>query len=387
MWSRFTGSSKFSGRLAKAVLVAVVALAFLVPVYGSELEDLQRQQEQVNRRIKEYQGQIRRFDAQARSISEELRVLEEEIRASEAEIDRLGSEMARVQGELKVVEQELGQAEAELNQRTQAFHRRLKIMYQEGTVNYLEVLLDATSITDFLVRFGLVEKIAEQDMAMLEELKIRRAQVEGLRNTLKTKADNLAALKKSVEDEKTRLDAQREEQERALNAIRTQRDLLAKALAEEEEASRQLAQRIRELQRVSRGGPYTGGRFGWPVPASARVTSDYGMRLHPLLNERRMHTGVDIGAPEGSSVVAVADGTVIFAGWFGAYGNTIVIDHGGGVASMYAHLSSISVSEGQKVDRGDNIGRVGDTGWSTGPHLHFEVRVNGDPVNPWGYLR
>ncbi|MBC7344684.1 MAG: hypothetical protein H5U03_04560, partial [Clostridia bacterium] len=229
MWSRFTGSSKFSGRLAKAVLVAVVALAFLVPVYGSELEDLQRQQEQVNRRIKEYQGQIRRFDAQARSISEELRVLEEEIRASEAEIDRLGSEMARLQGELKVVEQELGQAEAELNQRTQAFHRRLKIMYQEGTVNYLEVLLDATSITDFLVRFGLVEKIAEQDMAMLEELKIRRAQVEGLRNTLKTKADNLAALKKSVEDEKTRLDAQREEQERALNAIRTRRDLLAKA--------------------------------------------------------------------------------------------------------------------------------------------------------------
>ena len=134
-------------------------------------------------------------------------------------------------------------------------------------------------------------------------------------------------------------------------------------------------------------GPYSGGTMGWPVPGHTRISSPYGYRIHPVFKTRKLHTGIDIPAPSGTTVAAASDGTVIYSGTLGGYGKTIMIDHGGGVVTLYGHNSSLTVSEGTTVKRGNTIAKVGSTGISTGPHCHFEVRKNGGYVDPMPYLR
>jgi len=141
------------------------------------------------------------------------------------------------------------------------------------------------------------------------------------------------------------------------------------------------------IRRMQSGGAYIGtGTFTWPAPGYTRITSEYGMRYHPILKQNKLHTGMDIGAPQGAKVVAADDGKVITVTYNSAYGNMIIIDHGGGISTLYAHLSRFATTQGAMVKKGQTIGYVGSTGWSTGPHLHFEVRKNGTPVNPKSYL-
>ena len=150
-----------------------------------------------------------------------------------------------------------------------------------------------------------------------------------------------------------------------------------------ERESKLIAEEIRRLQ--SQGGQRP-SRLLWPTPGQTRITSNYGSRIHPITRLQSFHTGLDIAAPQGHNLVATANGRVIFAGWRGAYGNTIILDHGGGMATLYAHLSSISVRVGDNVRANQTIGRIGSTGWSTGPHLHIEVLLNGNHTNPRPYL-
>ena len=170
-------------------------------------------------------------------------------------------------------------------------------------------------------------------------------------------------------------------------SLESEKAVIEKGLAELEQASNEIAAKIRAS--TARTGGYSGnpsGRFLWPTPGYSKITSDYGMRVHPILGTKKLHTGIDIGAPSGTRILSGDAGVVIHAGWLGAYGNAVVVDHGGGLSTLYGHMSSIAVREGQQVTAGQKLGGVGSTGLSTGPHLHFEVRVNGNPVSPWGYL-
>jgi len=159
-----------------------------------------------------------------------------------------------------------------------------------------------------------------------------------------------------------------------------------KALDEMEEAQRKLNKMIAELQAKQKKGYMGTATFAWPTPGYTRITSPYGWRIHPIYKTRRMHTGIDIGAPAGSNIVAATHGEVIYADWLGGYGKTVVLDHGGGISTMYAHTSVILVEVGQKVRKGQVIAKVGSTGVSTGPHLHFEVKINGNHTDPWKYF-
>ncbi|GAW93173.1 murein hydrolase activator EnvC family protein [Calderihabitans maritimus] len=379
-------------RKYRLVLGLLTVLAFLgtllIPVYGSELDRLKEQQRKINREIEEQKNIIEQKNRQIESLSEQVERLENDILLLTRELNDLRGQLIVAQKKVEQAEKELEEAEKKLAQLTDTLAARIKGIYMNGSVNYLEVLMQSTSITDFLIRYDFMQKIVEQDIQLIRQVETERKKIEARKADLEVKRDEIALLKKETEDKKRKLEGRKKEQERILTAIRTEKEAALRALEEKEKASKLIAAKIREIQaRLKRQRAGRGGRFTWPTPGYTRITSDYGWRIHPILKTRRFHTGVDIAAPYGSPVVAVEDGIVIYAGWFGAYGNTVILDHGGGISTMYPHLSSYLVREGQEVRRGQTVGRIGSTGLSTGPHLHFEVRINGDPVNPWPYLR
>lgn len=399
-----------------AVLLAILVFGnVLLPMYGSELDDLRRQQQEASRRIQIQKKVIAEKTREAKSLSQQLQELDNSIAQTEDKLAAIQQQVVDAEDKLAIIRQQLAQAEAEvreaegqlaqaqreLEERTQIFIDRLRAIYQNGSVSYLEVLLQSTSITDFLVRQGLLQKIAEQDMKLLHEIKARRQDIEKRKADLEQKRDQIARLEAENSRLLASLENQKKESSRVLASLDSQKkmkqDLLAqalaskeaaeRALAEEEEASRQLAAKIKELEARLAKEPFVGGQFAWPLPGYSRITSDFGWRIHPILGDRRFHDGIDIAAPRGAQVIAAADGTVILAGWYGGYGNAVVISHGGNITTLYGHLSQIAVSEGQRVTKGQEIGRVGTTGLSTGYHLHFGIRKNGEPINPWSYLR
>ncbi|HAA90165.1 MAG: M23B-like peptidase [Thermoanaerobacterales bacterium 50_218] len=366
------------------LLGAVFTLGIILPGWASQLDEYKKELEKVNKMIELRKKQIAETKEKQKTVLQELEELEQDIDQTEQELQRLNSELAQVEKEITVTTKELQKAEADLEERTQILHQRLRDIYTEGRVSYLEVLLQATSVTDFLTRLDMMQKIAEQDIKLMEELAAKRDQIAEKKKRLEEKKQQLAVLRERTSLRKKYLAARTSERKELLNRLETEKEAYERALDELEATSRRLTQIIQQLQ--SKSGRQGTGRFIWPVPGYSRITSNYGMRYHPILHQYRMHTGIDIAAPTGAPVVASDGGTVIYTGWLGGYGKVVVIDHGGGYSTLYAHLSSISVQNGQQVKQGQTIGRIGSTGWSTGPHLHFEVRVNGNPQNPNNYL-
>ncbi len=308
---------------------------------------------------------------------------------------------------------QLGAAEATLARHDEALKRRLVDAYERGDLGYIDVLFSATSFNDFVERWEDIryliaanEKTVRERRQAQEAVTSARHDLElqefGLRDDERRERQTkfqLAALaaertqlvaaaeaqRRSVANEVVLLEDLTATQEAALeNLIRErQREEAARRAAEEEQRRRaaQLAGREAPPE-TSAGAPAT---FSWP--ASGPITSPFGMRSDPLGHGFRMHSGIDIGAPMGSTITAAASGRIIFAGWYGGYGNAIIIDHGGQTSTLYGHCSQLFVADGQDVERGQAIAAVGSTGESTGPHLHFEIRVNGIPVEPTSRLR
>ncbi|MCR4420442.1 MAG: peptidoglycan DD-metalloendopeptidase family protein [Clostridia bacterium] len=400
------------------ILMAVLGILVLLTTatgWAGELDELKERQEEVSRQIEQYRRYIAEKQSEIKDLNRQLAELDRKIEQAEDKLAELEQALATAEVELQQAEQALEQAEADLaraekelaeaqaayEERVEIFMDRLRSMYKQGSLDYLEVLLGSASFTDFLVRFDLVQKIAEYDAELVRDLEARCRDLEARKADLEVRRQDIAARKADLEARKARiasLKGQTETQKQTLEghqkekaALRAQAEeekrRAERALAAEEEASRKLAAKIRELEGQRGKTPFVGGRFAWPVPGYYSVSSDYGWRIHPILGGRRFHSGIDIPAPTGTRVVAAAEGEVIFSGWYGGYGNAVVISHGGNVTTTYGHLSRISVGEGQQVKQGQEVGRVGNTGLSTGPHLHFDVREGGEPVSPWSYLR
>jgi len=376
-------------RIIAIFIVVLFVTVTLSTVSADELDDLRREQEAIQKEMQQEKESLKSAEQQFTSLSEQVKYLEDQLSKVERELATLNKNVKDAEGLVILAEEELIQVENELQEKVDSFKERLKQIYQKGDVNFFEVLTESSSITDFLVRFELLKKIAEKDMELVEEIDRQRIIAEEKKEELEKKRDYVVLLKKQSEAKLAQLEAQKKEQQSFLAQVRQEKSVIERALAELEGDSEKLASRIRAIQVSRSGSGLTGpnGKFNWPTPGYTRVTSDYGMRIHPVLKTRRMHTGVDIGAPNGSSAVAGELGEVIYAGWFGGYGWTVVVDHGGDISSMYPHLSKITVNEGDIVARGQEVGKIGTSGLSTGPHIHFEVRENGDPVNPWSYLR
>lgn len=378
-------------RKKKRFLALSLALALLVgvifPVYADPVDEHQQKLNEVNRQINQQKDNINRARQQEKSIMGQISGLDQNINNIESEINLAGERVARLEKDIAKKEKEIKDNEEELAKQSDILSKRLVFIYETGgEVSYLEVLLAATDIKDFLTRYDLLSSIVEQDVDLIKSINKEKRKLDLQKSDLEVKKRELLSMQNELKAKKEQLDSQKTEKQKLLGSVREEKEAYEKALNELEESSRQLEALIRSYQSGNQGTQAGTGSLTWPAPGYSSITSPYGMRYHPILKTRKLHTGMDIGAPMGATIVAADSGTVIFAGWMTGYGQVIIIDHGNGLSTLYAHQSSFLVSEGATVSKGQPIGKVGSTGWSTGPHLHFEVRINGTPTDPRAYV-
>jgi murein DD-endopeptidase MepM/ murein hydrolase activator NlpD len=370
--------------LVNIILICSLTFNIVLPASSSELDTFYRQQEQIDKKIKETESKIKQKEQEKQKTLSELQSLNRSMEKTTDEIETLENKLVIAEKYIANTQKDINLKEEELSERTKILENRLRQIYQQGDVNFLEVLFQSTSLTDFLTRFELLKRIANNDTNLLAALEAERIVLEKQKTDLENKKQELLVLKNSREKKRQQLQIASARRQDLVKKIESQKEAYERMLDELEEQSKQIASEIRRLQSLGGVRP---GWLQWPTPGYYRITSPYGWRFHPILKSRRFHTGVDIAAPYGSNAIAAANGKVIYTGWRGGYGHTIIVDHGGGMATMYPHLSKYLVKVGDYVKRNEPVGKIGTSGWSTGPHIHFEVRINGDHVNPMPYLR
>ena len=378
-------------RLQSGVAVCLSLLLLITvifPVYADNIQEQQRKLQDVNRQIDQQRSSVNQARQKEKTVVGQISSLDKDINKTEGEIKYIDDRITYLEHNIDEIQEEIKASEATLAEQSDILGKRLVFIYEKGgDVSYLEVLLAATDIKDFLTRYDLLNIIVEQDVDLIKSINKEKKELSLKKCDLEIKQQELANIQTDQIGQKEILDSQKGEKEKLLGSVRQERKKLEQALNELEQESRQLEAIIRQYESGNTSSQAGTGTFTWPTPGCAKVTSEYGMRLHPTLGERRLHTGMDIAAPMGATIVAADSGTVIFSGWMSGYGQVIIINHNNGLSTLYAHQSSFLVSKGVNVSKGQAIGKVGSTGWSTGPHLHFEVRVNGTPTNPRAYVK
>jgi murein DD-endopeptidase MepM/ murein hydrolase activator NlpD len=371
-------------KVLSITMIFVLVFSWAFTVAAGQLEEAQQRKSKIDSEInsltqqkKEAQEEKRRLEAD----KENLWITQTE---ENKQYQQMLEELNCIEEELKKIENCIQEAEEELQEKTEQVRTRLRVMYESSNSSLLHTLISSNSVTDFFEKLELISLIAKKDKEMVEDLKAAKIDVEYKRQL---RAEEAEGLKGKATQKRERLDtltASRAEIEDRLQERQADLKKLARLEDQLLEESRKAAKEIEKLQSKN---PYTGGTMVWPAPGNTSVGSKYGMRLHPILRVNRMHSGIDIDASSGDDIVAANDGKVILSGTTSGYGKRIVIDHGGGISTLYAHCSKLLVSVGDNVKAGQLIAKVGSTGLSTGPHLHFEVRENGNTVNPLkGYL-
>ncbi|MGP6158580.1 MAG: murein hydrolase activator EnvC family protein [Vulcanimicrobiaceae bacterium] len=404
-----------------AALCAAAALLFITPLgarevvasIGDKIQSKQAEVQATQQRLQQKRGQLHFQEVRAQDLQRQLEETNRGITGVTASLETLSAQVRWNQRRLAWNKVQLDAAQQTLERHNDALRRRLVDAYERGDLGYLNVLFSATSFGDFVERWDDIRylivtnektirarKSAEDTVAAAQRgLQAQQAAFDGSIGRQQQAKFQLAALASQRQQLLAAADAQRRSvagevavleelsaaQEAALEDLIRERQRIEAERRAAESAARRRAARLAGQEipaETPQGAP---GSFSWPV--SGPITSPFGMRADPLGRGFRMHEGIDIAAPMGTTIAAAAGGRIIFAGWYGGYGNAIIIDHGGQTSTLYGHCSQIFVAEGQDVQRGQAIGAVGSTGNSTGPHVHFEVRVNGVPVDPTARLR
>lgn len=362
------------------------------------LEKALEKAKQTINELKESKGDVQ---AKVNDLNAQLMNISSRITALENQLAQKNQELTEKKDQIEETKDQLENAKKQEEQQYADMKVRIQFMYENAQESYFEALFSSESFSDFLNSAEYIMQIQEYDRKKLGEYQETVAYIDGVEEQLEEDYAILEEMKKEVEQEKTSVEQekasvatlmkQRETElagiEGNIDSAQNDADYYAAEIQAQEEIIAEI-KRI-EAEKAAAGkqdNPYTGGVFTWPCPSSTRVTSDYGTRVSPMGGASSNHKGIDIGASGGAAIVAAADGTVTTAAYSSAAGNYVMIDHGGGLYTVYMHASALLVSPGQTVSAGQTIAQVGSTGISTGNHLHFGVSLNGSYVSPWSYL-
>jgi murein DD-endopeptidase MepM/ murein hydrolase activator NlpD len=346
--------------------------------------ELQAKLARVNKQIQQARAEIRQIRRRERAVTADLLATEQQLDTTRKRLHQVRARLSAVRTQQRKTAARLVELERRLQQRQRLLARRVRVAYQQGNASTVRVLVGSRDVHDLISRSYVLGRIARADSRLVLAIQQDKEEVALAKAQLDRQAQQIAQLEAELAQQTSLLQQQTTTKREILQDIARDRQLKEQALDEWEEESRQIAAMLRAMEQTPRGQARLARPFrgGFIRPVDGPIVSGFGMRFHPILKVNRMHHGVDIAAPYGTPIKAAADGEVIFAGYRRGYGNTVIIDHGGGVATLYAHCSALAVGEGATVKRGQVIGYVGATGLATGPHLHFEVRRNGEPVNP-----
>ena len=380
----------------------------------SNLSEAQQEKKTLENDLQKAKELIDSLKGSKEDIQSEVEKLDKQLNEISGKVKELESQLSKKRQEIANTESALNKAKEQEKKQYRNMKKRIQFMYENGQTSYVEMLLSADSFTDFLNAVEYITQISQYDRKMLKEYQNMQVTIADTQKTLETDYASLQSLQAKVQEEKQAVAALESAKKGELNdvaddltdaqtvakayeaEIQAQNEVIAQIQAAqkraaEQQAAQQQAQAAEENQNTAQnttpsGNGQSTGSMMWPCPSSKRVTSDYGPRTSPTNGASSNHKGIDIGATYGADIVAADGGTVLVATYSSSGGNYVIIDHGGGLCTVYMHASSLTVSAGQTVSKGQVIAKVGSTGISTGNHLHFGVTLNGVYVSPWGYV-
>lgn len=362
---------------------------------STSLSEAKKEKKELEEQLKDAKELINDLKESKGNIEEKVAELNTQLMNISSKITSLETQLTEKSNEILNARTELEDAKAAASKQYEDMKIRIQYMYENSQENYAEMLLSSGSVSEFLNAAEYIAQIQKYDRQKLSDYEMVVEEITQMEAQLEKDYADLAAMKETVEEEKQYVASLMRQRETELaniaeNISNAQSD--AEYFEAEIKAQEELIAEIQriEAEKAASGvvdNPYTGGAFTWPCPSSTRITSEYGPRTSPTGGASSNHKGIDIGAAYGAAIVAAADGVVKSATYSSTAGNYVMIDHGGGLYTVYMHCSSLSVSVGQSVSAGETIAGVGSTGISTGNHLHFGVSLNGSYVSPWSYLK
>jgi len=375
-------------RICAIICAVVVALAFLASTILPVLAVTQQQLNEAKQKTENAKKDAAAAEEKKKAALAEYNAIDKQINDIETEIDIIENQIEQTKADIVLKEEELKKAEEEYLEYEELFLTRARVMYENSDIKYLEILFGADDFSDFLSKLEMISQLMEYDKGILAKLEETKKKIADAKTELEGILVRQEENAKNLEVRKSSLDETLKQKQTLVNAAEADLEKY-KAIFEAAEAAEQalIKENARALSYASNPVKYTGGKFAWPVPGSHRITSPYGYRIHPVYKSRKFHSGIDVGAGYGLDIIAGGDGIVTLATTNGGYGKCIIINHGSGFATLYGHCSTLLVAQGDKVTKGQTIAKVGSTGVSTGPHLHFEVRVNGATTDPLQYLK
>ncbi len=372
-------------------IISIVLLITMLSssVFAATKTELESQLGETKKGLTSAQEDLKDIQKDKKVTLSDIDSLDKQIGNTETQIENLEREISGLETEIVVAEENIKYSEEQYEKKDNLRLERLVEYYKCGTLSFWDTLFAAEDLTDFFYRYRLMEKITEYDEGLLTELENDKIEIQNQKTQLESNKVVCEQKRELAEEQKKNLDETKEIRVTYLSKLEKEEDLLSESIDELKKKADDLTAQIKKLTTTTSNTKYTGGTMTWPLPGYYYISSPFGNRMHPTLHVYKMHTGVDIagGGCNGKNVVAAADGKVIHSGWISGYGYCVMIDHGGGIVTLYAHSQKLLVKVGDQVKKGQKIMLVGMTGYATGPHVHFEVRVNGKYVDPLnGYI-
>ena len=375
--------------MRKYILILIIFILIsniCVCVFAEDITDLQEKSSTITESLNETNNRLQAVQDQLSSNMQELQELDSQIASSQEEINKIDTDVNDLVKQVEEKEKKLEEAQEQYDKIQALVDARMLKIYATPKFQTIQVLLESKNVTEFLTTYYAIQEATKADKNLMKSVKEEKDEIEITKKILIEKKEQIVTSKKTQQKKAQVLSNTKKMREYYISKLSTEEQELQAKIDEYNNQVSEIEAEIKLLALNSISADYIGGPMIWPTPGYTTITSEYGMRTHPVTGAYKLHTGVDIGAPLESSFVAAANGIVSKATFSPAYGNMVMIDHGGGVQTLYAHGNEIMVQVGQTVSAGTEILKVGSTGYSTGPHAHFEIRINGQTVNPLDYL-